>query len=280
MDNHIIFRFPTTKSNQEIALGLLSQFPFEGFEEQENCILAYIQEKNVDGAFEQSLSAVIAPLDLTFKKNNLSNKNWNEIWESNFQPILVDDFCQIRAPFHPINHQVEISLTINPKMAFGTGHHATTYMMISLMRSLQFKGAKVLDFGCGTGLLAIVASKMGATTIVANDIDHWAYENTIENMQLNAVSNIDVKEGDLSVILDDSYDFILANINRNVILDSLSTLYEKLNQNGIVLFSGVLKKDEKMLLEKLADNGFELQKHQHRGDWISCQCTKVSTKKY
>ena len=196
------------------------------------------------------------------------------LWESNFEPIQIDDFVAVRADFHPPtvdekgNQSVQFDLVINPKMAFGTGHHETTYMMMQLMRDINFEGKKVLDYGCGTGILAILASKLKAEYLEAVDIEAASFENTVENCKINEVQNVKAFEGTLEVIDASDFDIILANINRNVILDSLFSLKNKLNTEGVLLISGFLKEDETVMKEAVIKNGFKIINTIQRGNWL------------
>jgi len=258
-------------AQQEIWIARLSQWEANGFEEVESGLSAYFPN-NLNWA---ALEAVLQEEAVAYTHEVLPDTNWNALWESQFEPIQVDDFSAVRADFHPANPQVQYDLVINPKMAFGTGHHATTYQMIRQMRGLDFEGKRVFDYGCGTGVLAILAEKMGAAKLIANDISPEAVENTLENMEVNGVSKIQVLEGDLSIIQPGPYDIILANINRNVILDSLSTLYEYLAPKGKLLLSGILLEDEALLLQQLESNQFHLEERHERDSWLCLQVTRL-----
>ncbi|MEM8908674.1 MAG: 50S ribosomal protein L11 methyltransferase, partial [Bacteroidota bacterium] len=227
----------------EILLAFLQNLSFDSFEEKTGQLDAYILATN----FNESVLAEMAQLQERFvfdyQVEQLPDKNWNVIWEANFQPLLIDSFCAIRADFHPPIPKVQHEIIINPKMAFGTGHHETTYMMLKAMNGYAWTGTKVLDYGCGTGVLAILAAYLGAENLLAIDIEAPAVENTQENLKRNGVEAVDVRLGTLAIVEEKDYDFILANINRNVILDSLPTLYQQLKKNGTLLVSGFIKKD-------------------------------------
>ena len=186
----------------------------------------------------------------------------------------MDDFVAVRADFHPNTEGVEFDLIVNPKMAFGTGHHETTYMMMQHMRSMNFKGKKVLDYGCGTGILAILASKLGAIDLEAVDIEEPSYENTIENCAINHVDTVKAICGILDDVPSHDFDVILANINRNIIIDSLDDLKSRLNTEGVLLISGFLKMDENTILQATNYAGFTHQKTLYRGNWLSMLLTK------
>lgn len=263
------YRFTIDAALREVLLAFLADLPFDAFEEGEEDLIAFCSTTVDVDQLEENLSNLAATFPFKYEKKIIPYQNWNAIWEENFNPIIVDTFCAIRADFHPSFPQVKHEILIHPKMAFGTGHHATTLMMIQMMRELQMEKAKVLDFGCGTGILAILASKMGALLIDAVDIEQPAFENTIENCQINDVDNVQVYFGGLDTILDNGYDIILANINRNVILSSLDTLYKKLKRSGVLLISGILIDDEVLVLEKIKSTGFTVDVKKQLDQW-SC----------
>ncbi len=261
-----------SEEKAEILIALLSDLPFDTFEVVETALKGYILEKNWTANVEKQTAEVNQGFGFTFEKIFIPYQNWNAVWESNFKPIRVDDFVGLRADFHPPTEGVVFDLVINPKMAFGTGHHETTYMMMQLMRDIDFVSMKVMDYGCGTGILAILASKLGATDLEAVDIEEASYENTLENNAINDVHNIKTYCGTLDVIPSSDFDIILANINRNVILYSLSDLKSRLKTGGILLISGFLKQDENILLDATKKEGFQHIQTEHRGNWL---CMKL-----
>jgi ribosomal protein L11 methyltransferase len=274
--NYIVYRLKAQADIAEILVAFLGEMPFDTFEESEEGVNAYIPEKEDSEDILQQLKDLQSRFAFEFMRAEIPHQNWNELWESNFESIQVGNFCGIRADFHPAFDQVTHELVINPKMAFGTGHHATTFMMIQLMEDMKWQDKKVFDYGTGTGILAILAAKLGANDIDAVDIEDLSYENTIENAQRNQVSGIEVYLGDLSVVTNQGYDIILANINRNVILESLSALYEKLKEGGEILFSGILAVDKALLLESAEKQGFTLQQSLQKGDWIALKMQKLA----
>ena len=263
----------------EILTAVLGELPFDTFEETATGLKAYMPEKDLTPLVEQELSELSAQFDFSFEKTFIPYQNWNAVWESNFQPIQVDDFVAVRADFHPNTEGVEFDLIVNPKMAFGTGHHETTYMMMQHMRSIDFKGKKVLDYGCGTGILAILASKLGAINLEAVDIEEPSYENTIENCAINHVDNVTSIWGILDDVPSHDFDIILANINRNIIIDSLDDLKSRFRKREnpsdeqLLLISGFLKIDENTILQATNYAGFKHQKTLHRGNWLSMLLT-------
>jgi ribosomal protein L11 methyltransferase len=265
-----------TEERLEILTAVLGELPFDTFEETDKGLKAYIPEKDLTQDVDNELVALSTQFDFSFEKTFIPYQNWNSVWESNFQPIQVDDFVAVRADFHPNTEGVEFDLIVNPKMAFGTGHHETTYMMLQHMRSIDFKGKKVLDYGCGTGILAILAAKLGAVDLEAVDIEAPSFENTIENCAINNVDNVTAICGILDDVPSHDFDIILANINRNIIIDSLDELKSRLktrenpsDDERVLLISGFLKIDENTILQATNYAGFKHQKTLHRGNWLS-----------
>jgi ribosomal protein L11 methyltransferase len=252
----------------DVITALISDMPFESFEETEMSLKAYIPEKEYTQDVEKQLFKLSKKIDFTFNKTLIPYQNWNEIWETHFHPIQVDDFVAVRADFHPPTEGVVFDLIINPKMAFGTGHHETTHMMMQMMRDVDFNSKKVFDYGCGTGILAILASKLRATHIVAVDIEEPSYDNTIENSRINNVENITAYHGTLEAVPVEKYDIILANINRNVILNSLNDLKNRLNPGGLLMISGFLKDDFNIMTDALKDFNFTVLNTLNRGNWL------------
>lgn len=268
-------RFLTSdEDTQEILVSILDGYSFEGFEYNDDCLKAFIPEPDFEQFNWEDVRADMPALqDIGMETSFIEETNWNEVWESGFKPVRVKDQVYIRASFHPVDPAVEHELLIDPKMSFGTGHHETTSMMIEAMLDEDFSGKKILDFGSGTGILAILAAKMGAASVVAVDHEHWAYENALENVANNGVSGITVLEGDQSVIPMAQYDHILANVNKNVIFQNLAYLCEMLPDGAFIYLSGLLRTDKDATLE-LADNlKLELRAAYDQGNWI---CLKLS----
>lgn len=251
----------------DIVIAQLSALGFEGFEEQAAALIAYIPE----GDFEETaLKEVLQPHALSYTVERIAQQNWNAVWESNFEPVLVDEFCGIRAGFHPpfiipLTHEI----IITPKMSFGTGHHATTSSMIRLMSELDFRGKKVFDFGTGTGILAILAEKMGAAHIDAIDNDEWAVENTQENIAINEAVHIHIWRADSLSEMEGTYDLILANINRNILLTCMEDMRRLLHPGGTLLLSGILTTDEATILEAANRQGLEMTGKAEKDNWLA-----------
>jgi ribosomal protein L11 methyltransferase len=240
-----------------------------GVEEKEEEIVAYF---DASASLEEARQ-LISGHGLHYRENRLEARNWNHSWESNFQPVIVEDLVAIRADFHTPVPSVRQELIITPKMSFGTGHHATTYLMILAMMELDMKGCSVLDFGTGTGVLAILAEKQEATGIMAIDNDEWSISNAEENLSKNDCRRVVLKKADDLLGLKDPYDLILANINRHVILDNLASLKRLLKKQGILLVSGLLKQDLGVIREAFTHQQIQIVNVWERGDWI---CIKAS----
>jgi ribosomal protein L11 methyltransferase len=265
MNNYIEFEFRKISVEQsELLIAQLNEIGFAGFEENENGLKAFIPERDYDkGRFLLCLE----PLHIAFSETLIPEVNWNRVWESNFDPVVVDDFVAVRADFHEPINSVSVEIVITPKMSLGTGHHATTYMMIEQMRELDFIGKSVFDFGTGTGVLAILADKLGAEKVLAADNDPWSIENARENFAKNNCNTIDLRFVD-SAEISLSFDIILANVNKNVILDNLTYFDKQLSQGGSVFLSGILAEDEPDILRKCEVCGFKLNYKFERHNWL------------
>jgi ribosomal protein L11 methyltransferase len=269
--DYIRYQIQADPQATEILLAFLAELPFDTFREFEDGMEAFIPA----GLNSPELEAEVADLARTFAKGYdktlIPAQNWNAVWESNFKPVLIEGFCGVRADFHPPFDEVEHEIVINPRMAFGTGHHATTHRVMELMQHLPFKGQSVLDYGCGTGILAILAAKMGAVDIDAVDIDPPSHTNTLENAEYNGVGHIHAFLGTLDDVPEKVYDIVLANINRNVILESLKALHKRLRPGGLLISSGYLRKDQALMEQALLDAGFLPSVFAHEGKWVACK---------
>jgi ribosomal protein L11 methyltransferase len=272
---HIQVTIPT-KDFQEVLIALLGEMGYEGFEQQDEQLLAYAGEEGFD---EAALRELLGAHGLSYTLQRIGERNWNAEWEANFQPVVVEGFCAIRAHFHPPMPEVEHELIITPKMSFGTGHHATTYMMLQAMRDIDLKGQRVLDFGTGTGVLAILAERLGAERIVAIDNDPWSIENAMENVAANGCTRIEVLKKDRVVDVIGPFGVILANINKHVIVDQLPALVQQLEEGGVILLSGLLKDDAEEIENEAAKNNLSVSGGTTslltRGSWI---CLKTGKK--
>lgn len=275
--NYWEFSITAQAEIREILLGLLSGLPFDSFQETETGFSAFLPENGTLEEVEAEVRSLADWWGFSYQVFKLPAQNWNEIWESNFPPVLVESFCGIRADFHPPFEAVRHEIVINPKMAFGTGHHETTHMMIQLMENLPFAGLVVLDYGCGTGILAILAALLGASSVDAVDIEEAAVDNSRENAGRNGVDQqLHLYLGDLNAVPPKTYQVILANINRNVILESLPALNEKLGQGGILLISGILISDRDVVMDAARQAGFKEVASLERGNWMAAHLQKIS----
>ena len=270
MNNYIQIEFQNISSEQsEVLIAELNHIGFEGFEEVQKNLKAFIPAND----FNETAAKEIAEKNhLFFIQSSITETNWNEVWESNFQPVIVDDFVAIRAHFHEPVKGVEHEIIITPKMSFGTGHHATTYMMMQQMREIDFTGKIVFDFGTGTGVLAILAEKLGADGIVAVDHDDWSISNAAENIVKNKCRKMRLIKADNAAVRV-KFDVILANINKNVIVDNFSLLTGSLTNGATLLLSGLLKEDKADILKLANQHNVEITKEISQGEWICLRLT-------
>ena len=270
MSRYIQIEFSNISPEQsDLLIAQLNEAGFEGFEEQQEGLKAFVAEDNFD---ETSLQELTLSMGLIYLKTFIEETNWNQVWESNFDPVVVGDFVGIRADFHQSIKNVKYEIVITPKMSFGTGHHATTYLMIQQMQELDLAGKSVFDFGTGTGVLAILAEKLGAQTILAIDNDEWSITNAAENIQRNNCKRIGLKLADHPVT-NKHFHFILANINKNVILANLETLSKQILTGGCLALSGLLAEDENEVLGKSAECGLHLKQREEMDNWLLLKLT-------
>ena len=254
---------------KDIMIAELADLGFDGFEETETGLFSYIDSAKFDAEVTAGLADLAAQHGATYSSKAIDKQNWNALWESNFEPVLVDDFVGVRANFHePFNNQVEHDIIITPKMSFGTGHHGTTYSVMQLMRGIDFKGQSVFDFGTGTGLLAILAHKLGAGYVLGVDNDDWCIENASENIVVNNTQSIEIEKVN-DANLNKKFNIIIANINKNIILDNLAFLAAATVPGGVVLLSGLLVEDEPEIEAACAALGWKHQETRTRNNWIA-----------
>jgi len=228
----------------EILMAELAELGFESFVETDEGLEAYVQEEIFnDLAVKQMLENYASRTAISYQFKKIARQNWNEEWEKNFQPIQIGEQIYVRADFHEPKPDFPYEIIITPKMSFGTGHHETTSMVMEHQLGIEHTNKKVLDVGTGTGILAVLASKLGATTISAFDIDEWSVENTIENIKLNDVSNVIVRLGTIEDEPKDIYDIVLANINRNILISQIPAYVTFLMPGGELIVSGFYEKD-------------------------------------
>jgi len=259
----------------EILIAWLSDAGFDMFEEAEDGLKAYIPSTSFrETDLNEAVEAIPGAKNLRMERTLIPAQNWNIQWESNFEPVTIAGKIHIRAPFHPAQN-FETELIIEPKMSFGTGHHSTTSMMSELMLSLDMDGRSVLDMGCGSGILAILAKKFNAGNVLAVDNDDWAIENCVENCIRNNTSDIETIKGESSILPGKKFDIILANINRNVLLADMKTYSNALNKGGHLLLSGFLTEDREIICEAATNEGMKIQKETEKLNWKAIQFTKI-----
>lgn len=253
----------------EILIAELGELPFESFIDSDLGIVAYIQKDLWNENILDDLFILNSPeFTISYKIEEIDQVNWNEEWEKNFEPIDVDGNCHVRAPFHP-KTDAEFDIVIEPKMSFGTGHHETTHMMIQHLLEMDVVGLKTLDMGCGTAILAILAEMKGAQPIDAIDIDNWCYLNSIENAERNYCKHITVYEGDATLLKGKKYDLIIANINRNILLNDMQSYVDCLNPDGTLLLSGFYEEDIPFINAACTEKGLTCVKKFERNNWVS-----------
>lgn len=254
----------------EILIALLAEKGFDTFEQTEHQLTAYITETlHLEGAVEHFLTELQDRFVFTWSKQTMEQKNWNEEWEKNFEPIRVDDRCLIRAPFHPADPDIEYDLLIEPRMSFGTGHHETTYLMVQEMLGLHFKGKTVCDAGSGTGILSIMAARLGARQVFAVDNEEWAYKNALDNITLNGIFDvIDVELGTLERMEGKTFDIILANINKHIVLAHIPLFFRCLQPGGLLIISGMFNRDLPDVEKEAARYFFQPVSVREKNEWI------------
>lgn len=272
MDNKgrwLEFRFLLNDLESDVLVALLSELPFNSFMEDEEVLLAYIDREFYNDEFISELNIIAVTYNVPYQIEDLPDKDWNEAWESNFDPVFIPGICTIVAPFHKDVDIDGLKIVLAPKMAFGTGHHHTTHGMIVRMSELDLEGKEMMDFGSGTGLLAIYASMKGAKNILAIDIEGPSYDNMIENFELNKILNATPVHGGKEKIPSDvSFDIVLANITANVILDCMPELSGSIKYSGSILFSGFYEKELDQIKQKGEQFGLMYKEHSVGGKWV------------
>lgn len=257
----------------EILLAELGEKAFESFLETETGLSAYVQKDLwTEDILEDIFVLESDEFKISYTFEEIDQVNWNEEWEKNFEPINVDEKCHVRAPFHS-KTEAEFDIVIEPKMSFGTGHHETTHMMIQHLLETDVAGKKTLDMGCGTAILAILAEMKGAQPIDAIDIDNWCYLNSIENAERNGCKHISVYEGDAELLKGKTYDIIIANINRNILLNDMKQYVDCLNEGGTLFLSGFYTEDIPAIDASCTENGLTYVKKFERNNWVALKYT-------
>lgn len=263
------FKVEPKELGSEILVAELGEKPFESFIETENGVNAYIQKALWTEDVLEDIFILNSPeFTVSYTIEEIEQVNWNEEWEKNFSPIDVDGICHVRAPFHE-KTDAKYDIIIEPKMSFGTGHHETTHMMIQHILENDFEGKKTLDMGCGTAILAILAEMKGAQPTDAIDIDNWCYLNSIENAERNNCKHISVYEGDASLLEGKKYDIIIANINRNILLNDMQQYVDCMNENGTLFLSGFYEEDIPAIDASCTEKGLTYVKKNQRNNWVA-----------
>jgi len=281
MNTYISYTFTVSPKEPatEILIAELGFAGFESFVETNDGVIAYIQKEEHNDAILEDIYALKNPeFKIKYIVEEIAQVNWNEEWEKNFNPILIDNSVYIRAPFHQPIQDVAQDIVIEPKMSFGTGHHQTTHMMVKHLLTLakedKLKDKTVLDMGCGTGVLAILAERLGAKKLDAIDIDNWCYLNSLENVERNNCSKIAVYEGDASLLSNKKYDIIIANINRNILVNDMKTYLNALNEDGILLLSGFYQEDIPIIDKEASKTNLKLHTIEEMDNWVALRYEK------
>lgn len=258
---------------RDILVALLAECEFESFVETDIGLNAYVKKDLEDEVSILEQINSITEAQIKFVRTEIEQENWNEQWESNFHPILVNDQCYIRAEFHDSRPEIPYEIVIQPKMSFGTGHHETTHLMVEYILETDFTGKDTLDMGCGTSILAILAKMRGAAYTEGIDIDEWSVENSIENAERNKVE-LNARLGDASLLGERNFDVILANIQRNILMEDIPKYIKVLNFGGELILSGLLEADLEDIRKKSEENGLSFVSKKQRTEWIALKFIK------
>lgn len=268
---YIQLSFPVTGTQREVLIAELSEMGCDAFEETDELLIASIPANKYE---EEGVAALATRHSLSYRTEVVPQQNWNAVWEAGFEPVVIPGFCTVRASFHPPARDTAHEIVITPKMSFGTGHHATTRLMMTAMRGIDFKQKQVFDFGTGTGILAILAQQLGAGSVLAIDNDEWSVENARENVTNNGAPAIGVHLGSLEQAASHApFDIILANINRHILLEYMPSMKSLLQEGGILLLSGILRNDETIIREAAETVGFNYEYSSAEGEWAAIQFT-------
>ena len=275
MTNYIEYKFQVTETEpwNEIIIATISDLPFESFVENENGFDAYIPSTQENEVEIKEVLDSLEMVDFSYSRKEIEQQNWNATWEENFTPILVNDQCLIRAEFHETIENIPYEIIIQPKMSFGTGHHSTTHLMVEYILETEFTGKDILDMGCGTSILAILAMKKDANYAECIDIDEWAVENSIENGKRNGVS-LDAKMGDNSLLGSKTFDIILANINKNILIAQIPSYINVLNKGGDLFLSGLMEQDFDDIYAFCTEHKLTFVSKKQRNEWIALHFKK------
>ena len=268
------FTAPSSDIQHDMLTTMLAEMGFDSFMDEEHALKAYCAAECRDDLAVESLLTEPSFSDIhLLKVEEMPDKDWNELWEASYQPVVVNERCRVRAPFHEPDPSFEFDLVIEPKMSFGTANHETTAQIIQLMLETDFKGKEVLDMGSGTAVLAILAKKLGSARTVAIDNDEWAYRNAFTNIELNGISDIEIVLGD-ALSIKGSFDVVLANINRNILLRDMHFYVEAMNPDAHIFFSGFYTEDLPSIREEAERLGLRYCRHLSRNNWVAAEFCK------
>ena len=269
------FTTPTSDIQHDMLTTMLGDLGFDSFMDDDMGLKAYCSEENRDDqAVEELLQMEVFDGIHLLTVEAMPDKDWNEVWEASYQPVVVNEHCRVRAPFHEPDPNFKYDLVIEPKMSFGTANHETTAQIISLMLMMDFKDKEVLDMGSGTAVLAILAKKLGAARTVAIDNDEWAYRNAFTNVALNGIDDIEIVLGDATAI-QGSFDIVLANINRNILLRDMHCYVEAMKSHGRIFFSGFYAEDLASIKAEAERLGLRYELHLVKNNWVAAEFVKV-----
>jgi len=267
---------PFSEDIGDILIAELGEIEYESFTQTDDTIEAYIQAPLFDMQKVEELTVNYLPnFEFTYSHKTIESQDWNAVWESNFQPVIISDQVVIRASFHTDTPKVPYDIVIDPKMSFGTGHHSTTSLMVQNILDTNIEGKRVLDMGCGTSLLAILASKRNAIRVDAIDIDEWPYKNSLENIKNNGTKNISVFLGDAALLEGKTYDVVLANINRNILVNDMKHYVACLPKDGILIMSGFYTEDLSHIQKEADTNNMTYLDHKVDQNWVSVRYKKA-----
>jgi ribosomal protein L11 methyltransferase len=264
-----------TGFDPEIVMAQLAELGFESFTETESGIQGYVRNDLYDElAVKEYLQKVCTGHGLIYAFQTIEAQNWNALWESAYEPVVIAGKCRVRAPFHAPLDEMPYEIVIEPRMSFGTAHHETTSLMLELLMMEDVQGKRVLDMGCGTGVLAILAHKMKAAQVIAIDNDDWAYSNAVDNMEKNDAVAVTVIQGEAGDIPEPEFDLIIANINRNVLLQDIPVYARFLREEGVLLMSGFYEQDLDQIIAASANAGLQYVSHKSDNNWVGAKFIK------
>lgn len=267
---------PFTQIFADVLMGELGEIGYDSFTQELGDIKAYITENLFDMDAVLQLETVTSGQfgTVLFSHQKIVTQNWNALWESNFEPVIAADNCIVRAPFHDLDRAYEYDIVIEPKMSFGTGHHQTTQLIMEQLLAMDVAGKTVADCGCGTGVLGILASMRGAVSVFAFDNDDWAYQNTVENAQRNNIDNMETLCGTLELLAGRSFDLVIANINRNILIEGMQYLSDAVKPGGMIIFSGIFVEDVEIMTAAAAPFGLVFASSETKDKWARAVYTK------